>query len=50
MAKRKIQFQKGMSILDFMDQYGSEKKCRSYLFRFRWPNGFVCPKCGNKTY
>lgn len=50
MAKNKIQFQKGMSILDFMDQYGSEKKCRSALFRFRWPNGFVCPKCGNKTY
>ena len=39
-----------MSIPDFMDQYGSEKNVAQALFRLRWPNGFVCPKCGNKTY
>ncbi len=50
MAKNKIQFQKGMSIPDFINQYGTEDKCRATLFRFRWPNGFRCPRCDNKTY
>lgn len=50
MAMNEIQFKKGMSIPDFMKQYGSEEKCRSALFSIRWPNGFRCPKCGNKTY
>jgi len=50
MAKNKIQFQRGISISDFMDQYGTEQKCRDTLFELRWPDGFVCPKCDNKTY
>jgi len=50
MAKNKIQFQRGMSIPDFITQYGTEKKCRDALFQLRWPNGFVCPLCSNATY
>lgn len=50
MAKSKIQFQKGMSLQDFMKQYGTEEKCRNTLFKLRWPNSFECPSCGNKTY
>ena len=50
MAKNKIQFQRGMSLPDFMDQYGTEEKCRAALFQLRWPNGFTCPVCGNETY
>ena len=50
MAKNLIQFQKGMSIPDFMNLYGNESKCRKALFDFRWPDGFVCPQCSNNTY
>ena len=50
MAKNMIQFQKGMSIPEFMDNYGTEQQCRDTLFKLRWPNGFVCPRCDNKTY
>ena len=50
MAKNKIQFQKGMSFDDFMQQYGTENKCRDQPFKLRWPNGFECLFCGNKTY
>lgn len=50
MAKNKIQFQKGMSIHTFMAQYGTEEKCYKTLLQFRWPNGFSCPICGNRTY
>ena len=50
MAKNMVQFQKGMSIPEFMDNYGTEQQCRDTLFKLRWPNGFVCPRCDNKTY
>lgn len=50
MAKKNIQFQKGMSLKDFMTQYGTKARCRKALFEARWPNGFICPQCGNKTY
>ena len=49
MAKNKIQFQRGMSLPDFMDQYGTEEKCHAALFQLRWPNGFTCPVCDNTT-
>ena len=29
---------------------GTEEQCYSALFHLRWPDGFVCPECGNKTY
>ena len=50
MAKNRIQFQKGMSLSDFMARYGTEDNCRKALFHFRWPDGFVCPQCGNNTH
>jgi transposase-like protein len=46
MSKNKVQFQKGMSLTDFMTRYGSEKQCRAEVYRFRWPKGFFCPECG----
>ena len=45
MARNRVQFQKGYSLTQFMDEYGSEEKCTQALFRWRWPNGFVCPRC-----
>lgn len=29
-------------------RFASEEACRQYLFRLRWPEGFVCPRCGAK--
>lgn len=50
MPKNKIQFQKGMSLIDFNKTYGTVKQCEQALFRFRWPQGFCCPKCGHEYY
>ena len=47
MAKNKIQFPKGLSLANFLDQYSDETQCYQALFRFKWPNGFVCPRCGH---
>ncbi len=46
MARNKVQFQKGLSEPRFHDLYGREDQCRQALFRWRWPGGFVCPRCG----
>ena len=45
MGKNPIQFQKGQSIADFMQYYGTEDQCRKALFDLRWPQGFECPRC-----
>ncbi|WP_419653174.1 IS1595 family transposase [Thiolapillus sp.] len=50
MAKNIIQFQKGLSLPKFLEKYGTEEQCYSALFHLRWPDGFVCPECGNKIY
>jgi hypothetical protein len=46
MAKNRVQFQKSMSLRQFMDAYGSEAQCQEALLAWRWPQGFVCPACG----
>jgi hypothetical protein len=37
------------NIRDFSLRFGTEKACAAYLFKVRYPNGFVCPKCGART-
>ena len=50
MARNWIQFQKGYSLTQFVEEYGSEEQCMDALFRWRWPNGFVCPRCDHTGY
>ncbi len=46
MGINRVQFQKGLSIAEFMERYGTEEKCHAALVASRWPTGFVCPECG----
>lgn len=32
----------------FIKTYGDEATCREYLIKKRWPEGFICPKCGER--
>lgn len=34
------------TLREFEARFSSESECREYLFRLRWPNGFICPRCG----
>lgn len=34
------------TLLDLERRFSDEQACRAYLFALRWPQGFVCPKCG----
>ena len=44
MAKRSdIHFQRGVSLAKFHENYSTEEKCTSALFRLKWPKGFAAP-------
>ena len=43
-----IQFQKGLSLAQFLAQYGTEAQCEEHLKRLRWPHTYCCPKCHHR--
>lgn len=45
MARSAIQFQKGLSLRQFLRLYGTEEQCEAALEKARWPDGFRCPRC-----
>ncbi len=50
MPRNAVQFQKGLSLTNFLKDYGTEKQCYDALFSWRWNDGFRCPKCGHNKY
>jgi transposase-like protein len=42
--------QKEMGLLKFQKQFSTNDACRDHLFKIRWPNGLICPVCGNKEF
>jgi transposase-like protein len=51
MAKmNRVQFQPGMSLTEFLEQYGTESQCEASVEKGRWPEGFVCPECGETRH
>lgn len=50
MPKNPVHCQKGYSLPMFLAAFGTEEKCRRKLFFYRWPLGFICPKCGHNQY
>ena len=36
-----------ISFFEFKNKYNTEEVCRGHLFKLRWPDGFVCPRCGH---
>ncbi len=39
-----------MTILEWQDQFPTDEACREYLFKQRWPEGFLCPQCQGQKY
>jgi hypothetical protein len=46
MPMNRVQFQKGLSLPEFLERYGTDEQCEQALVGARWPSGFVCPVCG----
>jgi hypothetical protein len=45
MARNQVQFQNGISLLEFLKHYGQEKQFQIAMDKLRWPDGFKCPEC-----
>ena len=39
-----------MTFDEFIKNFSTEEQCRDYLYKLRWPDGFVCPKCSGREY
>src|SRR4029453_17207294 len=50
MGRNRVQFQKGLSMAEFIKRYGTEEQCHAALVRMRWPERFVCPACGGTEH
>lgn len=48
--RRHIPRVKTMTIVDFHRRFATEEQCYRYLLGKRWPEGFICPRCGGKEY
>ena len=45
MPMNKVQFQHGLPMLEFFNAYGTQQQCEEIVRAWRWPQGFVCPRC-----
>lgn len=34
------------TVLELEERFATEDACWNYLFKLRWPDGFICPRCG----
>jgi transposase-like protein len=50
MGMNRVQFQKGLSMAEFLEHYGTEEKCHAALVASRWPQGFCCPHCTHERH
>ena len=39
---------RGRSLAEFQKAFADEASCATFLFKRRWPDGFVCPACGKR--
>lgn len=37
-----------MNIMKLIEEYDTDKECREFLEKLRWPDGVVCPRCQGK--
>jgi ribosomal protein L37AE/L43A len=50
MSMNRVQFQRGLSLSEFMARYGTETQCEAALLAMRWPAGFTCPHCRDSRH
>ena len=37
------------NLVELEARFSTEEACREYLLKLRWPEGFVCPRCGTQS-
>jgi transposase-like protein len=49
MKTNKKPFKSDINLVNLIERFGSDEKCRAYLTELRWPKGIECPRCGCKS-
>jgi transposase-like protein len=44
-SKRKPPVKSDINLVNLVERFGSDEKCRAYLTDLRWPQGVKCPRC-----
>lgn len=39
-----------LTIFDFQAKFPDDQVCLSYLAKFKWGKGYICPECGNAKF
>ena len=39
-----------LSLFEFQQRFPDDQTCMDYLADLKWPDGFVCEKCGHPHY
>ena len=50
MARNGVRFQRGLSMVAFLKEYGTVEQCERALEAMRWPEGYCCPICQGERY
>lgn len=50
MKMNRVQFQAGLSMAEYLKQFGTEEQCAAALEASRWPDGWHCPHCGGQRH
>lgn len=48
MTMNTVQFQKGLSMTEFVSRYSSQEQCERAVIEWRWPSGYVCVACSSR--
>src|SRR5438552_225888 len=44
-AKKKRPVKSDINLVNLIEKFGSDEKCRAHLTELRWPHGVRCPRC-----
>jgi Transposase zinc-ribbon domain len=49
MTPNQLQFQPGLSLTNFLCDYGTQAQCEPALEKSRWPAGYICQACESRS-
>jgi transposase-like protein len=49
MKKKTEQVRSDVNLVNLIERFGSNEKCRAHLTELRWPDGVTCPRCQSKS-
>ncbi len=47
--KKKSSFKSDVNLVNLIERFGTDEKCRAYLTELKWAKGVECPRCKSKS-